>query len=364
MISIKTTFRKMDGIVSVFSTLLIIFSIMLLFDFKDPMAIVFSSIAVILVIAAVTTVITWIEISQLKAEKFSGQSSQVAQNFYNALVRTLKQGKDDRTKYDAVILFGEALLRPLYLGGCFNYFIKIGNVIIDAAVKSDNNKAQAKTYIELGWINIIHGDNSAAEENINKGIEIAKQNNFLMIEAKGHRHLLALYGYTSECAIPENIKNYEKEHNILNELIDKMPEGPEKAAFVGGVIYGEAEYQFCLRNYDEALRLCDNADDLRQKIGDNSRAIRNYAQRGKIELFRGNYPEAQSNFNQGYDAAVNEDRVDEIIKNAYGKACYWLLQKNPDQAAKILSQIKEYGDVKLPPNDQLIIDKFFYSKRR
>lgn len=355
---IKKLLQKIDGVASIISILILPVSIAMLFNFNNIVAILLSILGVVLIIAVVALCATLREYHLSKPQRFSGQNSQIAENFYNVIRRMAKQAGDDKSRNDLVMLFGEAMMRPLYLGGCYEQVIKIGEIIIATARNMGRTDTLAKTSIELGWMSIVFGNNDLAKAYLNEGIEIAKNNGDIMTEAKGHRHLMALYGYSAERELLEYKKNYAYERKIIEGLIQKMPKGRDTDIFYGGVIYGDAEYMFCLRKYDEARTLSAQAETIRKDLGDNARKVRSYAQMGKIELFARNYEDAIEYFTKGYIEAVKEDRADEIVKNAYGKACYWLYQHNVKRAEEALDSIADYGSVKLPPNDQLIIDKY------
>lgn len=344
-------------------------SMVLLFGKSDALAIVLAVVVFLVIIAAIGVLVTYVARRKKRSERFSGaNSSQVAKNIANSLARTYNQGATDPKKYDAVILFGDSLLRPLYLGGCYDCYVQIALLIVNASQAQKNYLVQANTYAALGWMDIIFGNYDQARQHIDAAIAIAQQqqNNenidatqrqkYLMVEAKARRHLLALYGYSERRDY--HVKDYAKEKKVLYELMSRLPEGLEKEIFYGGVIYGEAEYAFCREQFKKARELCQKADKMRSNFHDNSRAIRFYAQMGKIELFDGDYEKALEFFDKGYSASVAEDRIDEIVKNSYGKACCWLLRNNGREAEKCLEDIREYKGLRLAPNDYLIIKKY------
>ena len=369
MIDSKKLFRIIENISAVVGFVTLPISMVLLFGKSDAWTIVLAVAVFLVSIAAIGAIVTAIARRKNKAERFSGaNSSQVAKNIANSLARTYNQGASDPNKYDTVILFGDSLLRPLYLGGCYDCYVRIALLIIKASQAKNNYLVQAKTYAGLGWMDIIFGNYDQAKQHIDEAIKIAQQQQnsentdethrqkYLMVEAKARRHLLALYGYPDKREY--HLKEYAKERKDLYELANKLPDGIEKEIFLGGVVYGEAEYAFCREQYKKARELCQKADRMRSNLNDNSRAVRFYAQMGKIELFDENPEKALGFFDNGYSASVGEDRIDEIVKNAYGKACCWLLKNNAREAEKCLEDIRDYNGLRLAPNDYLIVKKY------
>ena len=89
--------------------------------------------------------------------------------------------------------------------------------------------------------------------------------------------------------------------------------------------------------------------------------MRYYAQIGKIELFKpnGNIREARNYFLKGIEESESVNRIDELVKNAYGYAVCSIKLGERKKAQKYTGEIiKKYGAIPLYSEDALLRNEY------
>ena len=139
------------------------------------------------------------------------------------------------------------------------------------------------------------------------------------------------------------------------EACSNIHDGKEKDSVLAGLYFAEAEFQLKSGNYDKALEMAKKSKEIRTSLKEIDRQMRSYAQIGKIELLnpKGVLRDAKDQFYKGIDESSSVNRIDELVKNAYGYACccYKLGEKN---RAKTVAGgiIKKYGNIPLYSEDE------------
>ena len=235
-----------------------------------------------------------------------------ASDLINAFLDQLKalQAKD---QHEAVVRYHESLSRLLWVEGHLHARIQAGTLIANSAATVENRRVQAAVLIDdLGWTNVALKKYEAAKDNIIYGISVAMQVPDPYLVAKGYRHLAGL-------AVEQN-NNIEALRNfdLARQNAADMSESSKKNEFLGGLAYGEAQLSLKENKLDLALKQVEESESLRREVGDDSRTVRVYALRGRIQEMQGDRLRARDSYIKGLHMAKRIGRVDEEIRNLEG----------------------------------------------
>ena len=259
-------------------------------------------------------------------------------------------------QYGEVITFGKALGRALYISASYETRIEIGEIIKKAAEHLNDNLLLTDILLDdLGWTKFLCGREDAIDD-IQKGIDLATNNNYYKEISKGYRHLMAI-----ELSV---WNNPQKAHDLLDKAYDAyncMDEGRTKELILSGLLFASSELAFKEKRYDLAMQKAKESENKRKELHELDRHMRYYAQIGKIELFRpnGNIREARNYFLKGMEESESVNRIDEIVKNAYGYAICSIKLGERKKAQKRTGEIiKRYGEIPLYSEDALLRDEY------
>lgn len=259
-------------------------------------------------------------------------------------------------KYGEVITFGKALGRALYISASYQTRIEIGEIVKKAAEHLDDNLLLTNILLDdLGWTKFLCGQKNAVK-NIQQGIDLAIANNYYQEISKGYRHLSAI-----ELSI---WNSPSKVHELLNKAYDAyncMEEGRNKEITLSGLLFASSELAFKEKDYDLAFQKAEESENKRRSLHELDRHMRYYAQVGKIELFKpnGNVREARNYFLKGIEESESVNRIDELVKNAYGYAiCSIKLGERKKAHRKTGEIIKKYGEIPLYSEDELLREEY------
>lgn len=273
----------------------------------------------------------------------------------NIVSRNLKEAmkvwyKDEQ--YGDVITFGKALGRALYISASYETRIEIGEIVKNAAEHLNDDLLLSNILLDdLGWTKFLCGRDDAYDD-IKKGIELATCNKFYKEISKGYRHLSAI-----ELSI---WNNPQKAHDLLDKAYDAynyMEEGRTKEITLSGLLFASAELAFKEKEYELAMQKAKESEKKRRDLHELDRHMRYYAQIGKIELFKpdGNVREARDYFRKGMEESESVNRIDELVKNAYGYAiCSIKLGERKKAQKQTAEIIKKYGEIPLFSEDSLL----------
>ena len=314
--------------------------------------IVFISIALL---AIILTIIS-LKREQNLADGFIGDKSIMVQENKRYLTNMYKNNE-----YNEVCNIGSVFSRVFYIAAAYQSRYTVGVMVFKSADYLNRYKLCASTLLDLGWTALLltHNKFKSFEHN---GVQYDSPDDFfyqsiiyaekiqdVAIISKANRHLSGYY-----LTIGDFSKAMEY-RRISEQYVDKMPEGSDKSILYANLFYADAETAFIQKDFDKALKLCIEADKLKQGIDDETREIRYYAQRGKIELALKNTSEAASFFLKGLECAKKLKRHDEITKNTYGYSiCLVLNGQKREAESNIKNLLKTYGNIPL-----FISDEFF-----
>ncbi|MGR3302731.1 MAG: tetratricopeptide repeat protein [Candidatus Scalindua sp.] len=238
--------------------------------------------------------------------------------------------------YQTILRLGVPLGRPLWLEGLYEALVEIGKIIEDAALKLGKIEAQVQALIDdIGWTLVAIGELDEAEKYILRGIDVASNNDLDYYAAKGYRHLGGVELQKNKPAKALSWLNMAEEatKTIINIKL--------KTEMLAGIRYGQVEVFLRVDNLDEAQSAISEYEQMFLESGDKSRAVKAYAQRGKICEQQDNYLEAMDWYRKGLKAAEDLDRKDEIIRNHLGLARIALVDKDVDKARNHLGFARE-----------------------
>lgn len=259
-------------------------------------------------------------------------------------------------KYGEVITFGKALGRALYISASYQTRIEVGEIVKKAAEHLDDDLLLTNILLDdLGWTKFLCGQKNAVND-IQEGIDLAIKNNYYKEISKGYRHLSAI-----ELSI---WSSPQKAHDLLDKAYDAyncMEEGRSKEITLSGLLFASSELAFKEKDYNLALQKAKESENKRKSLHELDRHMRYYAQIGKIELFKpdGNIREARNYFLKGLEESESVNRIDELVKNAYGYAICSIKLGERKKAQKQAGEIiKKYGDIPLYSEDAILRDEY------
>lgn len=259
-------------------------------------------------------------------------------------------------QYGEVITFGKALGRALYISANYETRIEIGEIIKKAAENLNDDLLLTNILLnDLGWTKFLCGYKDAVDD-IQKGIDLAIKNNFYKEISQGYRHLMAIE--LSVWNQPQKANDLlEKAYNAYSY----MDEGREKEIVLSGLLFASSELAFKEKNYELAMQKAKESEEKRKVLHELDRHMRYYAQIGKIELFKpnGNIREARNYFLKGIEESESVNRIDELVKNAYGYAVCSIKLGERKKAQKYTGEIiKKYGGIPLYSEDALLRNEY------
>lgn len=272
----------------------------------------------------------------------------------NIIARQLKTAMNTwykEERYGEVVTFGKAIGRALYISACYETRIEIGEIVKKAVEHIEDDLLLVNVLLDdMGWTKVLCGKEDA-KQNIEQGLKIAQEKGYYKELSKGYRHLMAI-------SLTENRTDEAKKYSQqAYKACESMKDGREKDIALAGLYFSSSELEYKCRNYTAALEMAQKSKDIRQNANDIDRHVRFYAQIGKIELNmpNGNIKLARKYFAEGIDESESINRIDELVKNAYGYAiCCIKLNEKKKIKQRVGRILKEYGNIPLYSEDALL----------
>ena len=242
--------------------------------------------------------------------------------------------------YQTVLRIGRPLSRALWLEGQYDTRVAVGRVVEEAASRLNEPHAQAQALVDdIGWTSVALGRLDEAEKNILRGIDIANGNGLDYLAAKGHRHL---GGIEIQRTRPSKALSWL---DLAEEAAKGIKDEKAKLEMIAGIRYGQAEAYLRLDRLNDAERSSSEARELFVRSDDRSRAVKTYAQLGKVCERKGNILEARDFYRKGLKLAEDTNRRDEIIRNHLGLARVAWAENKKEETEKHLDTAKEMQKV-------------------
>lgn len=226
-------------------------------------------------------------------------------------LKYMKKVKD----YHGILRRRSDFSRSLWVEGKVGERFELGKIAEMAAVQVGDKEAQVAALIDdLGWSSIQLGKYKDAKRYLEHGLNIAKSELFPYWIAKGHRHLAGLNF---------NKEKYEDAEAHLLESInsaENILDAKVKNELLAGSYYGYALFLVQQKDYEKALEYALDSEKLRKECSDQSREVRIYSLKGKIQEKLDRSEEALDSFRIGFEESSKLGRIDEIVKNARGLA--------------------------------------------
>jgi len=256
------------------------------------------------------------------------KTSIVSKPLPTTMIETLKTLALNK-QYESVIRYRDGFSRAMFVEGKPSERLRLGEIIEDSALKTGNKEIQAAALIDdIGWTLVTMKEFDKAENNILHGQKIALEIDDPYWTSKSYRHLAGLYFEK---------KNYKKatEHlDSARKFAQRIPAEIRKQEMIAGIEYGAALTALKLNNNEEALSHLEISEQLRKKVGDQSRIVKMYALKGKIAEAINDIQYAHDCFRQGLEKATMVGRTDEIILNHLGLARVYDAKNDPQKAAE------------------------------
>jgi tetratricopeptide (TPR) repeat protein len=238
--------------------------------------------------------------------------------------------------YQTILRLGVPLSRALWLEGQYHTRVEVGRVVEEAANRLHDYEAQAQALMDdIGWTSVALGQLDEAEKYIARGIDVANDNELNYLSAKGYRHLAGIE--IQKKAPTEALSWLDMAHQAANAISS----ADKKREMLAGIEYGRAEALLHRDELNDALAASEGALNMFLEGDDNSRAVKVYAQIGKIRERKRQLLEARDSYREGLRLAEEVDRADEIIRNHLGLARVALGQGDKKQATHHLDIAKE-----------------------
>jgi tetratricopeptide (TPR) repeat protein len=240
-------------------------------------------------------------------------------------------------KHSDVVRICSNLSRPLWISGKYNQRITIGAFYEDSASRLNKIEHQVSALIDdIGWTNAVIGKVKKANENINLGISIAKDNNENYLASKGYRHLGTIeLRYLADTK--KSIKFFEDSLNFANKINSAL----KKNEMIAGIKYNMSETYLEANDIDNSIKLVDEAKVLFEDLEDEERLLKVQSQKGRICLAQNTSEknnEAKNIFNKTLTKARELSRPDEIGKCLLGLGEIHLRNGNKQLAINVLEE--------------------------
>lgn len=252
--------------------------------------------------------------------------------------------------YPIVIQIGYTLSRPLHLSGRYTMREAIGQQMLNACRKLEDNRKirindknysvkyiEAKTLIDdLGWNVYLLGQFDVAIENIEMGINLADSISEYELVIKGYRHILG---------ICDAINDKAKRDNANNEVRKLLASSEYRASFLTHEEYNHsvAEFEYAYAkiliddNSEQALDIALRVQKVfsAEQTDDMDRYCKTFNLIGNIYAYSGNsqkLKKAKSTYIDGITQCELHGRSERLIRiaNDYIELLLKMIHINPD----------------------------------
>ena len=266
-----------------------------------------------------------------------------AKGFFDEIPAYLQHLASNR-EHHTIIRLRNALSRLFWVEGRLTERVAIGLATENAAAEIGDKQTQISALVDdLGWTLVALRQYDRAEGYIQHGLALADSIDAHYWIAKSHRHLAGIHTMS---------KRYESAYEALDQAeaaaqpIKDAKAQPIKGAkkqweLLAGIEYARAITALLEGNLDDARQYAVKTEELRNKVGDQTRTLRILALKGKIELAANNVRLAKDHFRQGLSEAVAFGRRDEMIRNSIGLAKVCSIEGNDDDAKAHRSRAAE-----------------------
>lgn len=243
----------------------------------------------------------------------------VSSKDHNFDILTILRTEEKNENWLEIIRFAYPLSRPLWLSGRNRLRIEIGEIVKNAACKIDcdisflNTKVSAKRVLastlidDLGWTRYVNKQAKKAIENINEGIDIAKENKYADLVIKGCRHLLGIYTdlkmYTQ----------YEECEEEISKQMENIKEDSKRKDINAGLCYSKAENLNNQGQYKEALVKAEVAQKIYLEIQDYERYVKTFDIIASIYKNMGHLKKAEHAIIKGIENAKIRQRKERHV---------------------------------------------------
>lgn len=213
----------------------------------------------------------------------------------------------------AIVRFGLALSRPLWLSHKYPTRRQIGEFVRDAAAVTGDIGATIRVLIDdIGWTNVELGKFDAARTKLELGVELAIRHNRPYYVAKGRRHQFALNYRRGD------LDTAERFLALAIEATEAMHPSESKDELLAEVHFAKSSLELKRGNLEKSLLQIEIAQEMYATLPDKEWPIKILARKGEILLAQGKIEEATEVFRRGYNEAKGEHLNRQEVKNLIG----------------------------------------------
>lgn len=235
----------------------------------------------------------------------------------------------EQERWNEVLRIGRVLSRPLWVAGSYTTRLRIGEWTEHAASCVGNKHAQAVALIDaLGWTNHVVGESERAIANIRHGIAVATEVGATDIVVKGYRHLTGIY------QARQNYNRAVEAQNKAEDMVDQLPHSETKDDLVAGLWVSRAMLHLEQKEWDDALKLLNDARRSYETREDWDREVKVYSLEGQTLLGMGEIALAKDTYRKGLVRAKELSRSDEVVKCSLGLSNALYLEEGASATAR------------------------------
>ena len=179
----------------------------------------------------------------------------------------------DNGRHMEVIKLGNAVIDSLWYSDKYKLRKKIARRVKDSAELLDDNYCLAKVLIEdlgNGTLEVERKPDSAIRF-MKEGVEIAEENNFYFLCARGNRNLACAYVLKSQKSINDeekrsNLSEAEKYSVTAQEYIAKIEVEGERIDAEASILYVKNKIEVLKGDYEESIVTLKKIEDLYDKL--------------------------------------------------------------------------------------------------
>lgn len=215
----------------------------------------------------------------------------------------------------------------------------------DLAIKSKNQKEEAKALINLAILDDYNGNIDEAQKKLVKALNLAKEIEDIELQAIAYSETGVSFTYSGE--IVEARKNYEKSYELFGKL-KNSERLANLSANIGSLYVQTANFSAAIKSFEEGLKFA----------GDNTVSkILNLRGLGDVYSNLSDYSKALEYYNQAKE-------LSEKIKNANQKVISEIsigtLYYNLNRPGKALSSFKKVADEIAAINDPYLMEDLLF----
>lgn len=263
-------------------------------------------------------------------------------------------------RWHEVVKIGRPLSESLWYTGKYDLRVKIGEMIASAAGLCEEYEIQAETLLDdLGWTRIRLNQIESGKRNIEHGLKVAEDHSLYYLIAKGYRHLADIHlaeacnfwtlrymdwGNQHLPKVITKVRELDECYNFYEKAISVLPSitnTNKRVEMEGNLKYTLSKYYLIKREFDNALRAVDEAQNLYNTLSDEDREVKLFNLRGKIFMEMGKEGDAESAYQEGLRKATAISNNAHMVSNSISLTEYYMTEGQKKLAGQMLSVARD-----------------------